>query len=131
MTKPLPASASPSELNVPHRVRLALTVLRVAVASLLFIHGAARVALGIVDDFGGAFEHWGFPLGAALAWGVTLGELLGGPALAAGLLVRPLTVWFGAQLLAGIVLIHAAAGWGSSSGPAATEWSSACFCWWA
>jgi hypothetical protein len=43
------------------RVGLALTTLRVAVAALLFVHGAARWRLGIVDDFGVVLGQWGFP----------------------------------------------------------------------
>jgi uncharacterized membrane protein YphA (DoxX/SURF4 family) len=35
-------------------VRVALTLLRAGTASILIIHGFARVRLGIVDDFGGA-----------------------------------------------------------------------------
>lgn len=93
------------------RDRRALALLRVTVAALLFVHGAARVALGIVDDFGGFFAAHGFPCGLACAWIVTLMELLGAPALAAGRFVRPLALWFATVLTAGIVLVHAPSGW--------------------
>ena len=94
-----------------NKVRLALTILRAGTAALLIAHGVARTSLGIVDDFGAAFAHWGFPAGAVLAWIITIVEIGGGVALAAGHLVRPLTLWFGVQLAAGIYLIHARAGW--------------------
>ena len=92
-------------------VRLALTILRAGTAALLIAHGVARAGLGIVDDFGAAFAQWGFPAGTVLAWTITIVEIGGGGALAAGHLVRPLTVWFAIQLAAGIYLIHGRAGW--------------------
>jgi len=93
------------------RAPLALTLLRVATALVLTIHGVARVALGIFDDFGRVLAGWGFPGGALLAWTITAVEIVGGLALASGWAVRPLALWFGAQLVAGIVLIHGRVGW--------------------
>ena len=90
---------------------LALTLVRVATAAVFVIHGVARATLGIVDDFGGALTSWGFPVGVALAWTITIVEIVGGVALAAGWAVRPLAIWFAVQLLAGIVLIHGRVGW--------------------
>ena len=92
-------------------VRRAVTLLRLAVASVFVIHGIARASLGIVDDFGGFFAAHGLPAGVALAWGVTVIEIAGGLALAAGVAVRPLVVWFAIQILAGIALIHGQVGW--------------------
>ena len=91
--------------------RLALTILRSGTAVLLVIHGVARVRLGIVDDFGVGLNAWGFPAGFSLAWAITVIEIIGGAALAAGYFVRPLTVWFAFQLAMGIYLIHWRAGW--------------------
>ncbi len=88
-----------------------LTLLRAGTAMVLIIHGVARAWLGIVDDFGGALNSWGFPAGFALAWTITVVEIVGGALLAAGLLVRPLCAWFGFQLLMGIYLIHGRVGW--------------------
>ena len=89
----------------------ALTLLRAATAVLLIVHGAARAWLGIVDDFGVVLNTWGFPAGLALAWTITLVEIAGGTLLAAGFFVLPLCVWFAFQLVMGIYLIHARAGW--------------------
>ncbi len=93
------------------RQRTALTALRVAVSLLLIVHGVARVVLGIVDDFGGFLGAVGFPLGPALAWAVTVVEIAGGALLAAGKWIRPLALYFAAQLVMGIVLVHAREGW--------------------
>jgi len=91
--------------------RLALTLLRLGTAAVMFIHGVARAYLGIVDDFGVVLNQWGFPAGAALAWLITSVEILGGASLAAGHFVRPLSAWFILQLVTGIYLIHGRVGW--------------------
>jgi putative oxidoreductase len=78
---------------------------------LLIVHGVARARLGIVDDFGVVLTRWDFPAGFALAWTITIVEIAGGSALAAGYFVRPLTLWFVLQLASGIYLIHARVGW--------------------
>ena len=92
-------------------VRRALILLRAGTALLLIIHGVARAWLGTVGDFGTALGQWGFPFGFALAWMITILEIAGGAALAAGLFVRPLTVWFAFQLAMGLYLIHGRVGW--------------------
>ena len=46
-----------------------------------------------------------------LAWTLTIVEIIGGLALALGLAVRPLTLWFGIQIATGIAMIHGRAGW--------------------
>lgn len=91
--------------------RQALDALRVGVAVLLFIHGVARAGLGIVDDFGGFLDLVGFPFGVALAWGITVFEIVGAVVLAAGRWVRPLALAFVVELAAGIALVHASEGW--------------------
>jgi putative oxidoreductase len=93
------------------QTRWGVTILRVAVASIFVVHGIARAVLGIVDDFGAFLGASGLPAGAAVAWVLTVVEIVGGLALAAGLLVRPLAVWFGAQIATGIAMVHAKAGW--------------------
>ena len=87
------------------------TVLRAGTASLLMLHGVARAGLGIVDDFGVVLNTWGFPAGVALAWAITIVEIVGGALLAAGIFVLPLCGWFAFQLLMGIYFIHGRVGW--------------------
>ena len=89
----------------------AVYMLRVAVAAMMIIHGVARWSAGAVAPFGSAFESWGFPFGVACAWAITVVEILDGAALAVGRGVVPLCAWFSAQLVAGIVLVHAKSGW--------------------
>ena len=93
------------------RHRLGATLLRVAVAGTMVIHGVSRVALGGVAGFGGWLGERGLPAGTAIAWLVTVVEIAGGLALASGRWVRALCAWFALQLVAGILLVHAPAGW--------------------
>ncbi len=93
------------------RIRSGVTVLRLAVASIFVIHGVARAALGIVDEFGGFLEGSGFPAGVVVAWAITFVEIVGGLVLGLGLAVRPLALWFGAQIAVGILMVHGKAGW--------------------
>lgn len=93
------------------RVRLALAILRVTVAGLLFTHGAYRLLSGGVAPFGEFLSSKGLPGGLAIAGTLTVAELVGGVALAFGRFVIPVCVWFAAELLAGIALVHAPAGW--------------------
>jgi putative oxidoreductase len=51
------------------------------------------------------------PARQLLAWLITIVEIVGTPALAAGILVRPLSLYFAAQLAMGILLVHGPEGW--------------------
>ncbi|MFN2393148.1 MAG: DoxX family protein, partial [Pyrinomonadaceae bacterium] len=93
------------------RLQLALTFLRIVVALLMFVHGVARIYLGIVDDFGGFLTLQGFPLGFYLAWAITIFEIVGGIILASGYYVSILALIFAVHLLAGIFLVHLKDGW--------------------
>ena len=92
-------------------VRVGLTLLRAGIAAVMLAHGVARAYLGIVDDFGVVLNNWGFPAGFALAWTITIAEIVGGSLLALGMFVRPLCAWFLFQLAMGIYLIHGRVGW--------------------
>lgn len=91
--------------------RQALVAIRCGLAALLFIHGVARVYSGGVVPFGGFLDSVGLPFGIAIAWGVTLFELLAAPLLAWGRRVTPISVVFALIYACGIWLVHAPAGW--------------------
>lgn len=91
--------------------RQALAAVRCGLAALLFIHGAARVYSGGVAPFGGFLDAVGLPFGIAIAWGVTLFELLATPLLAWGRWVAPISLAFSLIYACGIWLVHAPAGW--------------------
>lgn len=89
----------------------ALIFIRLAVAVLLFIHGAARIANGTVDDFGSFLGSKGFPVGFFVAWAITLFELIGSVLLAAGFYAWIIALLFAAELAAGIAFVHWREGW--------------------
>jgi len=93
------------------RLHFALTFLRIVVALSMFVHGVARIYLGIVDDFGGFLTLQGFPLGFYLAWAITIFEIVGSVLLVIGFYVAPLAIVFVAHLLCGIFLVHLKEGW--------------------
>jgi putative oxidoreductase len=89
----------------------AITIVRVAAAAMMVIHGTYRIFDGGVTPFGGFLGSQGLPAGVAVAWLLTIVEIAGGLLLMAGRFVRPLCVWFGLELLAGIALVHFREGW--------------------
>ena len=93
------------------RKSTALVMVRLAVAVLLFIHGAARISNGTVDDFGGFLGSQGFPLGFFVAWGITIFELVGSVLLAAGFYTWIIAFVFAVELGVGIALVHWKEGW--------------------
>ena len=88
-----------------------LAAIRIALAALLFIHGAARVSAGGVVPFGGFLDARGFPFGIGIAWFVTVFELVAAPLLALGRWIMPIALVFAAIYACGIWLVHAPAGW--------------------
>jgi putative oxidoreductase len=88
-----------------------ITIVRVAAAVMMIIHGTYRVFDGGVAGFGGFLGSQGMPAGVAVAWLMTIVEIAGGLLLAAGRFVRPLCAWFILELLAGIALVHFKEGW--------------------
>ena len=89
----------------------ALVFLRVVLAALMFVHGAARISNGTVDDFGGFLGSQGFPLGFYIAWAITLFELIGSVLLAVGFYTWVIALLFALELAVGIALVHWKDGW--------------------
>ncbi len=98
-------------MNFQNRPEIALTFLRIAAASLMLVHGIARISLGTVDDFGEFLTITGFPLGLYLAWAITVFEIVGSIVLASGFFVLVLSIIFIIHLTAGIFLVHLKEGW--------------------
>lgn len=64
-----------------------------------------------MTPFGGFLAANHVPAGVAVAWLLTVVEIVGGLLLVSGRFVRPLCLWFALQLLAGIALVHFREGW--------------------
>jgi putative oxidoreductase len=93
------------------RPELARHVLRVTVAILLGVHGVVRPLEGGVTGFGGFLSSRGFPYGVALAWAITLFEIVGSVCLTLGFWTRVVASGHILILLGGIALVHAPEGW--------------------
>ena len=89
----------------------ALVFIRVVLAVLMFIHGAARISNGTVGGFGEFLGSQGFPLGFYLAWALTLFELVGSVLLAVGFYTWVIALVFAIHLSFGIALVHWKEGW--------------------
>lgn len=89
----------------------ASTALRVTIGLLITIHGLYRLTTGGVAGFGEFLEGAHIPLGALVAWMISVVESVGGPALVLGFAVAPLCAWFAVELAFGIILVHSSAGW--------------------
>lgn len=97
---------------MPRSSDIALTFLRAGVAALLIVHGVHRLrAGGGIEGFGVFLTSQHVPFGLVVAWALTVVEILGGLALAAGRFVRPLALWFTVELAFGIAMVHAREGW--------------------
>ncbi|MFT3807825.1 DoxX family protein [Arenimonas sp.] len=86
-------------------------VLRFALAGLIAAHGWTRLLIGGVVPFGDWLTEQGFPLGFAIAAGITFVEIVGTVLLAARRFVVPLTLVFSCIYAMGILLVHMQAGW--------------------
>lgn len=89
----------------------AMIFLRVVLAALMFVHGAARISYGTVDDFGGFLGSQGFPIGFYIAWAITLFELVASVMLAVGFYTWIIALLFAIELSVGIAMVHWKEGW--------------------
>lgn len=90
---------------------IALVIIRIVLAAVMFIHGAARINFGTVGGFGEFLNGQGIPLGFYLAWAITLFEIVGSVLLAVGFYTWIVAVLFAAELAVGIGLVHLQEGW--------------------
>lgn len=87
-------------------------VLRIALAVLISAHGWFRLlGEGHIAGFGLWLDTQGVPLGLYIAWAITLIEVIGPVFLILGKGVFPLALTYSAIYLAGIIMVHAPAGW--------------------
>ena len=87
--------------------RLPMTIVRASVAVVLILHGVARATAGTVGGFGAFLSDVGqIPFGHALAWAITIVEIVGGILLAFGVAATPLCVWFITVLVSGMRMVH-------------------------
>ena len=91
--------------------RHALIALRVMIGIIMMAHGFQRLYFGTVGEFGGWLNSQGFIIGTALAWSITLFELIGGAVLVAGFFVRWISLAWMLVIIPGIFMVHLQHGW--------------------
>ena len=84
---------------------------RLLVALLIGVHGWYRLLENGSPGFGEWLAGQGIPLAYVVAWGITIGEIVGSACLAIGMCVRPFALLFIAIYASGVIMIHAAEGW--------------------
>ena len=89
----------------------AVTLIRIVLAAVMFIHGAARISAGTVGGFGEFLASQGLPLGFYLAWAITIFELIGSVLLAAGVYAWIIALVFAVELAVGVGMVHWKEGW--------------------
>jgi putative oxidoreductase len=98
-------------MNEASRSRIGWLILRIHLAGLVAAHGYYRLLTGGTAGFGQYLESQDLPFGLAIAWGITLTEVVGSLLLAAGRFVFPVSVLLSAIYLVGIFMVHASNGW--------------------
>lgn len=94
--------------NAQFRTAVAATLLRFALGVTFLAHGLLKVLVFTLPGTAAYFEQQGFP--GILAYPVAGGEIAGGLALLAGVLVRPASLAL-LPILAGVVATVAHNGW--------------------
>lgn len=93
-------------------ISTSIVLFRILVAALIGVHGWARMLADAVYPFGGFLDAQGFPFGTAIAWAITLLEIVGTILIMVGSRHTPvLCVLFSVIYAAGIVMVHAPEGW--------------------
>ena len=88
-----------------------LSVVRVSIALVLSVHSIFRVVAGDVTGLGEHLSSVGFPLGAPLAWFITLSTLAASVALILNRLAIPACLCHITVLVVGIFVVHIHDGW--------------------
>jgi len=88
---------------------LSLTLIRIAVASNMLIHGIYRLSVGGVTPFDEYLSGMGFP--AFTAWAITAFEIIAAILILFGKWVGRLSIVFIIELSMGVILLHRHEGW--------------------
>lgn len=86
-------------------------VLRIVLAGLILAHGWYRCLHGGVAPLGDFLDAKGLKIGDAIAWAITIFEMLAPLSLIVGRYVFPVTLACSFIYAMGIWLVHAPAGW--------------------
>jgi len=88
-----------------------LKIIRITVALIMIVHPVHRIYNGSVAGFGEYLDSIGYPFGEAVAWLITITQLIGSLALIFDRFIVPLSIANIGIFLVGIVLVHYQHGW--------------------
>jgi putative oxidoreductase len=78
-------------------------LIRFGAGAVIFYHGFAKLFRGLAPAAANGFASMGFPIPEALAYGLGVLQLLGGAALAVGLLTRPIALLFAVEMIFSVI----------------------------
>jgi putative oxidoreductase len=79
-------------------------LIRFGAGAVILYHGFAKLFRGLAPAVADGFASMGFPIPGALAYGLGILQLLGGAALALGLLTRPFALLFAIEMIFSVIL---------------------------
>ncbi len=88
-----------------------LLALRIIMGVIFITHGAARLYYASIPNFGEFLRTKGLPIGLALAYSITILEIVSGLLLAVGFKIKYCILFHALIILGGIVLVHLQQGW--------------------
>jgi putative oxidoreductase len=86
--------------------KTAFTILCTTIGIIFITHGIARLYYGSNPDFGGFLNSQGLVIGLAIAWIITIGEIIFGSLLALGQYVRYCVIFHAVVILGGVIFVH-------------------------
>ena len=79
-------------------------LIRFGAGAVIFYHGFAKLFRGLAPAFADGLAKMGVPIPEALSYGLGIVQLLGGAALALGLLTRPMALLFAIEMFVSVIL---------------------------
>ncbi|MCR8670801.1 DoxX family protein [Agrococcus sp. HG114] len=96
-----------ARVQLPTSPAIGLLVLRLALGAVLIAHGAQKIFFYGFAGTSASFAQMGVPLAELAAPVVAIVELIGGIAIALGILTRPAAVLVAVDMVAAALLVHA------------------------
>ena len=78
-------------------------LIRFGAGAVILYHGYAKLFRGLAPAVANGFASMGFPIPEVLAYGLGILQLLGGAALAVGLLTRPIALVFAIEMIFSVI----------------------------